>query len=547
MRRKILPMTVLLLIASSSLCFASLYDEEIKISADLQRQLQTELDNVLGKEKSSALVRVELMLEPSLRDAIKKSYATSETPAAAPTENPADKNKSEFSWKGEKTEAGSYTLPGFPTKKKIEDKPVGPTVTPPKADPALVLAAGTIIKKISVKISLDRKLPNDADNLADSIATGLLNLNADRGDTIDIARISMPSAWSKLISNPESLSQVIQKGLIILGGILVAFLLVYGALSIANILRRSSDKLASAIAATRERKMDINYKGQVSGGNKAMLENQDQQQFLDPEDDIAPSLGLSGGRNPDGSERSLVPSGAFPGKKMVFDVGIDQVGKLYHMLHREKADDIALVLPYLDPNVRNAFLALLPKPTVAEILSSLSSIRFMDPDVIVRLKSEMERRLKGAVGGIDQVIELIQNTDGKSKRELLEILKQRNPTLAKEIRTQILLFEDVMLISDAEVQLLLSAVKTDDLSLALAKAQPDLVEKLKSGLTRKMQDILQQMMTFRAEPSEDKIFAAQDRILNILEKQVHEGKIKNPLLNQNAGEGESKQLEPPKN
>src|SRR5262245_52001810 len=94
---------------------ASIDDDALRVSAALQSQLQGELEKVFGKSKSSALVRVELELDPELQSAIKKTFLNPGYKAKT-----ADSGTAEFLWNQEKVQSDSYVLPGFQAKKKID-------------------------------------------------------------------------------------------------------------------------------------------------------------------------------------------------------------------------------------------------------------------------------------------------------------------------------------------------------------------------------------------------------------------------------------------
>ena len=112
---------------------APLYEGQENLSAKVEERLQANLDKVFGKRKATALVRIEFMLEPkvsqAIKDSLNKPVPRAPAPAApskaeAPAEPP--KQKPEFTWKGEKTDPASYSLPGFHAKKKTAEESAPP-------------------------------------------------------------------------------------------------------------------------------------------------------------------------------------------------------------------------------------------------------------------------------------------------------------------------------------------------------------------------------------------------------------------------------------
>src|SRR3990167_8219548 len=83
------------LLVPSAHC-ASLFDEEARVSKEVQERLQKELENVFGKNKARVLVSVELAIDPEIRAAIKNAIVNSFNPNSKPKE--IDGTKMEFLW-----------------------------------------------------------------------------------------------------------------------------------------------------------------------------------------------------------------------------------------------------------------------------------------------------------------------------------------------------------------------------------------------------------------------------------------------------------------
>jgi flagellar motor switch protein FliG len=72
------------------------------------------------------------------------------------------------------------------------------------------------------------------------------------------------------------------------------------------------------------------------------------------------------------------------------------------------------------------------------------------------------------INGREQVVELLRHMDAVEKSKLLRNLRNRNPTLAKELSEQCFSYDSVWALDDENLSIVLSNVKPVILGLALA-------------------------------------------------------------------------------
>jgi flagellar motor switch protein FliG len=501
-------------LTASSTVRASMQDDALRISSELQSQLQGELEKVVGKNKSSALVRLELELDPELQSAIKKSYLNPGY-KAKPQSSQEGGGSPEFLWNKEKVESDSYILPGFQAKKKVDAQELEQEDRP---DAGLVLAAGIRVKKISAKISLDRSVTEEAEKNAAALARAFLVLDPGRGDVLSIERIGMPTLWQRFLSDPGHYDGLIRNGILAFLVIGAFFVFLAAIDRFGKIIRRSLEIIAAALAAKKE----------TSLADSGLARGEDQHQ-----------RGLPG-------EESLEELGqdeAAPALEQVIDIPIEKVGRLVKLLQREQAENVALVVPYLKEDVRYAFLSLLPQEQSVEVLSCLSEARYVEPEVFSRLKEEIEARVQNTVGGLDQVADLIRNARPSARKQMLDLLRQRKPEMFGEVRPQILLFEDLKLLEDLEWQMVLPAVKMNDLAMAFSSAEDasgssaELMDRVKRNFPTKTRQIFEETLSFQTRVSQEQVYESQDRIVSVLRSLIEEHKVADPLKKLKADPG----------
>ncbi|PIR16308.1 MAG: hypothetical protein COV48_09920, partial [Elusimicrobia bacterium CG11_big_fil_rev_8_21_14_0_20_64_6] len=87
------------------------------------------------------------------------------------------------------------------------------------------------------------------------------------------------------------------------------------------------------------------------------------------------------------------------GGELLLEIEVEHVPKLAHLFREQPARNVALVMPHLKQEVRNAYLSAISREAASEVLLAMAPMRFVDPELLRELKAELERRVRGVVGG----------------------------------------------------------------------------------------------------------------------------------------------------
>jgi flagellar motor switch protein FliG len=197
------------------------------------------------------------------------------------------------------------------------------------------------------------------------------------------------------------------------------------------------------------------------------------------------------------------------------------------MMTGEDPGNVALVAGHLAQEVRTEFLKKLPPPFASDVIINMSRIRFVEPEIIMTLKEELERRLSGAVGGVAGALEIIENVDLRSRMEMIAELGRKQPELAAELRRHVLLPEDLGKFSEKEISLLAGALKAEEWATALFELPAEVRTKLKAQMADRTWQMIEQSMSY-GNPSREKIEEALGRVMAAAAAFIKEGKILNP-------------------
>lgn len=112
------------------------------------------------------------------------------------------------------------------------------------------------------------------------------------------------------------------------------------------------------------------------------------------------------------------------------------------------------------------------------------------------------------------------------KKKLLDILKAANPEGYAKFRENVLLFDDIKLLTDDEIKVVVSELNMDVLSKALVSADKQVYEKIYQNMTGTAKQMVTQYLDLKGKTtSKEAVEDAQESVMRQLEKLDGESKI----------------------
>jgi flagellar motor switch protein FliG len=162
----------------------------------------------------------------------------------------------------------------------------------------------------------------------------------------------------------------------------------------------------------------------------------------------------------------------------------------------------------------------------------LATMDQVDPQVLQHLSEVLqETTLAGnqgrteSIGGPKLVADIIARLDKSTEGSIMEVISQRAPTLADNIRALMFVFDDLVKLDDRAMQELMKDVSKDDLPLALKAASPDVRDKFFKNMSSRAAQMLQEDMEARGPVKLSDAEKAQQNILGVCKKLEQEGRI----------------------
>ncbi len=400
-----------------------------------------------------------------------------------------------FKWQraGGDVQSGDYLMPGFPSLASGDGEG--------RSYNRQMMYPSAFVKKMTVSIIVNRDLPElDGENLR-RVVSEMLMLDVKRGDQLSVIRAPFAPLWRTIWYTPEAISMVLKYVMLSLMAIIAMIVVAVGFLRLAGAM-----STMAKVQQSHQITMELGKNG------------------IAATEPGAPALTGSGSgtQAPDGETGAGGEAG-----RVVFNVRREQVQFLVNMMANEDPANVALVAGHLPHEVRTDFLKKLPPSFASDIIVHMSKVRFVEPEIITTLKDELERRLSGGVGGVDEALSAIKSVNLRARSAMLAELTQKHPELAAEVRKRVLMPEDLLLLPEKDLSLMVSAVKVEEWAAAMFELPEPVRQKIKEQMAEKTWAMIEQSLSY-GTPSAEKMEEAMELIMSKAMELVKEGRIANP-------------------
>ncbi len=205
----------------------------------------------------------------------------------------------------------------------------------------------------------------------------------------------------------------------------------------------------------------------------------------------------------------------------------ENLKRLIYLFLMRKEDPwvIAIVLSYMKPDLGRQALAMLPVEMQSKVALEALTVRQATREQIDAIDKDIRENVDFVMGGIDRMIKMLEEADPAIKKNILEYLKTQKPDIYEKIKKAILTFDDLPGYSDKDLQAIIRNVGNEDIARALSKADPAIVEKLFSNMSKGAANAIKEIMEYSSGISATQIDEAQAKILDAVKKLEAEGKI----------------------
>ncbi|WP_031410431.1 flagellar motor switch protein FliG [Geobacillus vulcani] len=206
--------------------------------------------------------------------------------------------------------------------------------------------------------------------------------------------------------------------------------------------------------------------------------------------------------------------------------------QLLNFIQNEHPQTVALILSYLEPAQAGQILSALPQEMQADVARRIALMDSTSPEIINEVEQILERRLSATVvqdytqaGGIEAVVEVLNQVDRSTERTILDALEIQDPELAEEIKKRMFVFEDIVTLDHRAIQRVIREVDNNDLMLALKVASEEVKNVIFRNMSTRMAETFKEEMEYMGPVRLRDVEEAQSRIVAVIRRLEEAGEI----------------------
>lgn len=260
---------------------------------------------------------------------------------------------------------------------------------------------------------------------------------------------------------------------------------------------------------------------------KANARNDGTNETVEP--DAAQKAADSNGESPSAQDnpKSETPASICPVLTGIplLDLQTLSVHQLASALTSEQPKTCAILLSNLPSKLAGDILSLLKAEHQKLVMKELTKEQHA-PEVLV------ERIAKATFGRAqqlpadppdtrnhaDRVAEVLRSVPKAGRREMLAVIEEQDPDLAKALLTRIYRFDDIADLGKTVVQRILGEIDSNNLTTALFGAPQEVTDTVFANLSKRARQTIEEEMQFMSNVTQSRIQQARDAIAEVIAK-----------------------------
>lgn len=197
-----------------------------------------------------------------------------------------------------------------------------------------------------------------------------------------------------------------------------------------------------------------------------------------------------------------------------------ETSQLTNFLQNEHPQTAALILAHLNPRKAADIISTLDNDHQHEIMYRLGTMGKTSPELLRDIEDVIRQQIGSvigtelsATGGVEAVATILNSTTRQAERSIMEAIRSRDPELALQIKALMFVFDDLVHVSDRDLQRVLIEVDQKDLALSLKAASQELKDKLLRNVSERAAEMIQEEVELLGPARVSDVDEAQRRIV----------------------------------
>lgn len=199
----------------------------------------------------------------------------------------------------------------------------------------------------------------------------------------------------------------------------------------------------------------------------------------------------------------------------------------------EHPQTITLVVAHMSPEQAAAVMGGLSEELQRDVATRLAVMDRTSPDVIEQVEHQLERKFSSvmqpnemsALGGVQNLVDILNRSDRAMERLILEGLEHSSPELADEIRQRMFVFEDIGGLDDKSIQLVLRQVDGKELAVALKGIKAEVRDKIGKNMSERASQNLKEEIDMLGPVRIKAVEEAQGAIVRVIRALEEAGQL----------------------
>ena len=216
-----------------------------------------------------------------------------------------------------------------------------------------------------------------------------------------------------------------------------------------------------------------------------------------------------------------------------------KVSHIANFLRNEHPQVIALIFSQLRVEKSAELLTHLGEELQSDVMHRLAVMDEISPDVIAEVEDVikdnfggMSTQGEGARTGTSIVAQILNGADAAVEKNVLDTITKRDEVMANQIKEQMFLFEDILLLDDRTMQTINLELDKNDLVVGLKGSSKELMDKFFSNMSGRAAEMLQEDMDALGPIPLTDVKESQQKIIKKIKEMDEEGKISIRILNE---------------
>ncbi|MBI6875784.1 flagellar motor switch protein FliG [Clostridium aciditolerans] len=206
--------------------------------------------------------------------------------------------------------------------------------------------------------------------------------------------------------------------------------------------------------------------------------------------------------------------------------------QLLNIISNEHPQTIALILCYLQADKAGQIISALPEEVQAEVAFRVAAMSNTSPIVVKEIEKVLDDKLSSvvksdmkAIGGVPTLVEILNQVDRTTERNITESLEKEDAELAEKIKESMFVFEDIITLDDVSIQRVLREVETKELALALKGCSEEVANAIYRNQSKRAAAALKEDIEFLGPVRLMDVEKSQQRIVSVIRRLDEAGEI----------------------